>query len=742
MFSYPSGPAAVLRDNFGFQHVALVENLKQEHYHKLIYMQCWAGAPVGMGIQGHAVVACGYGKDADGVPRARVFMGWGGSGDAWYALPMIDTKSTIAGGTYLSEVINSIITMISREDDKVIPVCGQLIPTLNAEVECCGVATNANERGYFGLRVSAAEPEGVKPVVVNVSGGEKSASVMLGPAAAMTSEKTCAFNAAALCSWIPDDILIALLDSETASTFAEAKAKSLASIEAGNPKPILAFSGTWGEEATDAAWALLYAYDQENVDDFTNKYVVLCTPYSLSGTSASDGNPSVAVFDSRALSITPDKIWSFYNGRLAYWTIGGALLTDDPELAAASATNVVVNGSVTTYVTGEDITNAVLSVIGVGRGSFLAGVSGITLDVVGSGGVPGAVEPAYGFHKNTISNGTAFTATASAVATNAEQNIEFKCVGWQLSSTNSEEVLSGAGTSAEFAPVPNGAYTLTWLWETNAVNIDVQVIENAKWGTVEPGAGWFPYGEPVTFTATPAEPRLNVVYSFKSWALDNIQDGDDFEEADNTLTFTAVRPLTVKAQFGRGAGAPPTPPEPPEDPATNIFDIVWSDDLNNLSAGYATNLLTAAELSENGWTVDDLTVTAPTGWIATVELDGDGNAVATLARDDAALEAAMASCALTVYPNDDDTLTVEATIANGLRGFWYVLYGSDDLSTWEAVTSSTYESGTPAAQAQGTAESPVDKVELSIIVTPGDSAAGAKRFYKVVSGATSDPLAE
>ena len=120
----------------------------------------------------------------------------------------------------------------------------------------------------------------------------------------------------------------------------------------------------------------------------------------------------------------------------------------------------------------------------------------------------------------------------------------------------------------------------------------------------------------------------------------------------------------------------------------------------------------------------------------------DGNVVATLSRDDAALEAAMASCDLTVYPNDDDTLTVEATIANGLRGFWYVLYGSDDLSTWEAVTSSTYESGTPAAQAQGTAESPVDKVELSIIVTPGDSAAGAKRFYKVVSGATSDPLAE
>ena len=70
------------------------------------------------------------------------------------------------------------------------------------------------------------------------------------------------------------------------------------------------------------------------------------------------------------------------------------------------------------------------------------------------------------------------------------------------------------------------------------------------------------------------------------------------------------------------------------------------------------------------------------------------------------------------------------------------LYGSDDLTTWEAVKTGTHESGTPAAQAQGTAEKPVDKVELSITVTPGDSAAGPKRFYKVVSGATSEPLAE
>ena len=149
-------------------------------------------------------------------------------------------------------------------------------------------------------------------------------------------------------------------------------------------------------------------------------------------------------------------------------------------------------------------------------------------------------------------------------------------------------------------------------------------------------------------------------------------------------------------------------------------------------------------MEELGVELDDLTVTAPVGWIATKSLDADGNAIATLTRDDAALSVAMDTCTLTIFSNDDGSgkCTVQADITHALRGFWYVLYGSDDLTTWAPVQAGTYESGTPAAQAQGTAEDPVDKVELSIVVTPGDSGAGAKRFYKVVTGATNTPLNE
>ena len=180
------------------------------------------------------------------------------------------------------------------------------------------------------------------------------------------------------------------------------------------------------------------------------------------------------------------------------------------------------------------------------------------------------------------------------------------------------------------------------------------------------------------------------------------------------------------------------PTEPDED---TTFDILWNDTLDNLHIGYETNLLSKAEMEELDVEADDLTVNAPIGWIATVTTNDDGDAVATLSLDEEALAEAMDTCTLTIVNNADDTLTVEAKITKGLRGFYYVLYGSDDLVTWVAVTSDANESGTPYAQAQGTPDDPYDSVTLSIVVTPGDTAAGAKRFYKVVSGATSDPLA-
>ena len=163
-----------------------------------------------------------------------------------------------------------------------------------------------------------------------------------------------------------------------------------------------------------------------------------------------------------------------------------------------------------------------------------------------------------------------------------------------------------------------------------------------------------------------------------------------------------------------------------------MFDIVWDESLSNLHIGYETNLITIADMIDMGY--KDISVTAPTGWVANVSLEGEV-IKATLDCDLTALSNAMKTCALTIFPKDDGSgkYTVKADIAAALRGFWYVLYGSDDLTTWEAVTSGTYESGTPADRGQGTAENPISEVNLSITVTPGVPRAGVKRFYRVVT---------
>ena len=956
---------------FKFHEVRCVRNPSQDQYAKLIYAQCRANAPVGLGIEKHSVVAVGYGIDDEGVERVRVFLGWGGAGDGWYALPYIDTKSTEGGSNYLSEIVDCVITMIGYQDDNVVPVCGRLLPYMNADMTIGGIATQAEESGLFGARVSAKDTQNKQVEVVCLAGSKtKSGNVAIGSDPGKDSSNTS--TGAGICRWVPDPILIPLLDSEVALSFVDAREKSIASITNGTPKPVLAFSGDWSDLPTLAAWDYLSGLDDGNVDDFTNKFVVLCTPFSISNLSESDGNPSIGVFDGRAISSAPNKIWSFYNGRLAYWAIGGSIYTNvenqvESDIREFCVTNSVdgvgfivtnsveelaldgdvmfeYNGNVPArYITGWGITNSLMNVFEHGLTNFLVRASGVTVTITNRDSYALAPLPAmapeldYGTY--TTSNGVSYVSSVPAVVTNAADNIEYTCWGCIFSSTNLTDGSVYAETNEnvtvqEFVTVKDVAYTVTWFWEASKVKITTQTVDsdgNSDVGAIEPGTGWFPVGTRATFTAVPPDGAANENWYFENWMTDqesHLADGDMYSEFGNELTVFVERPVTIRASFGcandalpnwgsftltvtnaclrsfdapsmsslsipelldaqmgaildgssltNGGIAAATAPKtllngkmfeydtPTElemlglrpfklaagsatgsdgqeyvccgwrvsrhvsvlnnrtdkwedqeevidfeytfkegendyactitadheidwnyalqstvagiragdeyyefqgkpkvesgdqltltwiwtpgkgdggDDISNVFNIEWDDSLSNLSYDFRTNLLTVAELDAKGWTTDDLVVTAPPGWIPTVRAVG-GDVVAELQCDLAALSNAMETCSLTVYPNDDGTgtYTVEATIADGLRGFWYVLYGSDDLATWDVVTSGTYESGTPAAQAQGTAEHPNAEVNLSITVTPGDTAAGVKRFYKVVSGATSTPL--
>ena len=91
--------ASALKDDFGFMAARYVE-LGTNGNFSSVYEDLCRTNPVALGIRtsqppfgGHAVLAVGYGEDADTNRYTRLFMGWGGKNDAWYNLPDIQAGS-------------------------------------------------------------------------------------------------------------------------------------------------------------------------------------------------------------------------------------------------------------------------------------------------------------------------------------------------------------------------------------------------------------------------------------------------------------------------------------------------------------------------------------------------------------------------------------------------------------------------------------------------------------------------
>ncbi len=96
--SAPSTLASALPKYFGVQTTYLKGSGEKEQRLSAaqhIYPQVNAGTPVVLGLMGaqsgHAAIAVGYGEDTMDIPYTRLFMGWGGWYDTWYALPEVST---------------------------------------------------------------------------------------------------------------------------------------------------------------------------------------------------------------------------------------------------------------------------------------------------------------------------------------------------------------------------------------------------------------------------------------------------------------------------------------------------------------------------------------------------------------------------------------------------------------------------------------------------------------------------
>ena len=786
--------AEVFRKYYGFKDARSVNEPKEDHYAKLIYNQCRAGAPVGLSITsaeagGHAVVAVGYGEDADQIPRVRIFTGWGGAGDGWYALPNINTKSLpTQAGSYMFDVINCVITMIGYDSDETVPVVGMVSPPpavleipgtfdkTTAVDETSGEETTTyvkrviqtDDNGYFGTRVSPSHMD------CRLLCGTKEATFTIGSKAAMEKDKY-VVDRDDLWGALPDEILFSLLNSTTAYTLEKAIAYALA-----EHKPILRVSGSIRSEATTNLLNRIYALDDTNENDFTNRFVYFFSPFSPSGSDLPDGNPSFGVFF--AEKTEQGGRWRYENGRLSYGYGFSNILrctTNDYDEASTDAdayavyeyvTNAAYRASAGSVELGtfqtnsfpyttEGMLDALDMVLNGGWEEYERQTHGISLTVTAADAI-GEPDPAFGVHTGIFRHGQTVTATApDAQVTNAEQTVITSFGGWTLTNETTGAFQEGTGTTATFDVATNDVLVLTWQMVTNQVWIDI--LDDGE-GVTEPGSGWYPYGEEVTFVATPTEKG----YGFDQWQnLENSLLPDYLKPMQETavLSFVAVEPLKLQACYDMGAGDQ-------EGLATSNTLHVCSvttngDELADAALPAARVLGILGELTvAMGEDVDlpavplGLRVAATiftnaqgkvwqcVGW-ALAPADGSAQAaasgttgVAGFTLTDAAVlkwvweqvesvEVRRAlvdpddvpvgqngESAIAITPNADGTLTLTVTVGNAVKGYWYAIVSDTDLGgNFDTVVSYKF------ADADGV----LDLDEL--VVNPQDE----RRFYKV-----------
>ncbi len=764
--------AEAFRKVFGFKDARAVSGPTEDQYAKLIYHQCMAGAPVGLSIHtegqsgGHAVVAVGYGEDADGVPRTRIFTGWGGSGDGWYALPYITTASVPGGGNHVFDVIAGVITMIGYDSDETVPVVGH-VDAPGEAIEVPGAATDttifASDLGYFGTRVAP----NVADKTLSCRG--KEAQYEIGAGAAVQEDQYIV-DGDELCTALPEYIEFILLNSSVAYTFAKAKEMALA-----EGKAILRISGVTGTEPTTNLLAYIYAIDEANAGDFTNRFVYFFS--SAKSPALGDGNPSFGVF--LPSEAEPSGRWRIENGRLGYGygysrtlqittndyvTTAGDAGVENPDdggyagydhvtnEAYVASVGTVAAGTFTTnsfpYTT-EGMLDALQFVLDGGWDEYCRRTHGISLTVTATDEV-GTPDPMFGIHVNVYTNGQEITAFApEGEVTNQAQTVVSEFCAWKLTVTNTvaggaETVLEDDDTEVTFTVESNDVVTLEWLLEPTLVKINVEDRDDG--GVTEPGSGWYPFGEMVTFVATPNDPDNG----FSQWGLGNNGEWPMYISGRDSpiLSFVAWEPLNLTAYYGGSSSESSATTSFPVRVVSVTNNVAGLNDASECADGnlpavgvlvvpgkgpvamgrtielpdVTLALRVQATIFTNslgevwecvGWTLEpdpdvaDSKQTALSGTSDIAAFKPEGAAVLTwvwefrettsvrrplVDPDDVPVAEDGVSSPLTISSNADGTLTLTATVGNAVAGYWYAIVTDTELDgTFEDVVDDAYD---------------------------------------------------
>jgi len=797
--AYEHDIPSALRNVFGFKDARFVPDPTEDQYDKLIYHQCWAGAPVGLGIHkengqsGHSVLAVGYGEDDDGIPRVRIFTGWGGSGDGWYALPYITTASVPGGASHNFDVIDCVVTMIGYDTDETVPVVGHMdAPGKAIEIQGTGRTIYSNENGYFGTRVSPG-------MTVTFACDGKTAEVAVSADAAVAEGQYQA-DGDALCVALPESIDFILLNSSVAYSFAQAKALALA-----EGKAILRVSGETGNEVTTALIDYIYALDKENEGGFTNKFVYFFSSSKSSNPDLPDGNPSLGVF--LPSDAEQSGRWQYVNGRLSYGYGYSAKLeqtvTNDYEVAEEDAHYTVTNEAYvatwgqygTDLYVATSLPYTVESLVGEmvplvldnGWAEFCRRTHGIVLTVAPSTEAAGEPDPTFGVHENTYTNGQEITALAPAgLVTNDAKTVISEFGAWTLTVTNvvaggEETVKSGTGAEAVFTLASNDVATLVWNLEPKSMWISITDEDDGlDVCRTSPGSGWYPYGETVTFTATPGDG-----FAFDQWASGT---GDDLPyylvsfRRQQAISFRVAEPLSLIAYYSVGE---PQSEKVSGDSQTLTVGSAELDEYGYMYPLDHANLPTAdltlypagtSQQVSMGGNVELPAETSATvsiakgsftdefdvewkcvGWMLldsetlAVLAEGNGTITSKFVLDASTTlywlwespetvkpddpddpldpadppEGPDGGSPLTIYPNADGTLTVKAEIGNAVKGWWYVLRTAETVSGEYVPAEAVAANDVCVKQADEADEA--GTLVLQSTFTPTEE----KRFYKV-----------
>ena len=558
-----------------------VLNPAENQYEKLIYFPCRLGKPVGLGINqegggtgGHAVLAVGFGWDDESNARVRIFAGWGGIGDGWYALPYINTKSLPSqAGSFLYDVVKKVVTLIGYEDESRVPLVGRVGKPEKVggtlTLMPAGTPVTVSENGYFGL-CDAPPP----PSAISLEAAEYKASIWLSSSLANLLGKD-SLKPGELCAALPDEIFFETMNCSVAYSFDQAL-----EYARNENKALLRVSGMMHEEATSNLVERIRAIDEEDVT-FKDKFVYFFTSANSSADLA-DGNPSIGVF--LPSEVEQSGRWQYTNGRLAYGYVYAldeewveSAVNDESDEVTNIVRSVVRNGFRANYGAETkdfryvDIEDGVANdcphddfaaaleamtqfVIDSGWVEYCRRTQGISLTVTASPEMEfGLPDPAFGVHVNAFTNGQKITAFAPGeLVTNTAAGVVMGYSGWTLTNETTGVFLQGTGTNTTpFTVMSNDVLTLTWQMETNAVWISVRDADGG--GTTSPGTGWYPYGKSVAFVAV-----ANEGFVFDQWVSASgkaLPEAVSFEAFPQwpVLVFVAEEPFALAAYYNNGS---------------------------------------------------------------------------------------------------------------------------------------------------------------------------------------------